>query len=225
MPEITSTLFKSVFDVGARLRHARVFHPRGVLLSGRFHAAADFVPWFGAGERAVIARLSKGVGTPTGLPDIMGLAFRVLDRDDRPWDFALATTGNSTLGRFVITPALGWSSARYGSLLPYRFGDSPVTWLFADPDAGQPASASLATLVEHLRESDLAFEVTAREFGSEPRRVGGLILHHADPHEHRTDFYDPVLNHPDDVTLEPSVVTRIREFAYQGSRAGRGEQI
>ncbi|MGN2638014.1 phosphodiesterase [Nocardia takedensis] len=225
MPEFTSTLVKSVFDAGARLRNARVFHPRGVLLSGRFHAAADFVPWFGAGERAVIARLSKGVGTPTGLPDVMGLAFRVLDRDERPWDFALATTGSSTLGRFVITPALGWSGARYGSLLPYRFGDSPATWIFAEPGAGQPDSASLVSMARHLREHPLEFEITARELNSAPRRVGELVLHHAEAHEHRTDFYDPVLNHPDDVELEPRVVARLREFAYQGSRAGRGEQL
>ncbi|MET7768385.1 phosphodiesterase [Nocardia sp. NPDC005366] len=218
-----STLVKSVFDVGARVRHARVFHPDGIQLSGRFHADAEFEPWFGSGERAVIARISKGAGTPKNLPDVMGLAFRVLDRDEHPWDFALATTGRGLVGRFVITVARGWASAEYGALLPYRFGDADLVWLFAEPDPDQPSSASLAAMTEHLRDHHLRFEITASGVNTPPRRVGELVLHHADSHEHRTDFFDPILNHPADVALEPEMISRIREFAYQGSRAGRGE--
>ncbi len=224
MTDLTSTVVKSVFDAGARVRHARVFHPRGIKLAGRFHADTEFEPWFGTGERAVIARLSKGIGTPGAVPDVMGLAFRVLDRDENPWDFALATTGTGTVGRFVITAARGWSSARYGSLLPYRFGDAGLTWLFAEPAVPQPGSASLQAMSEHLRDHDVRFEITASGLGAAPRRVGELTLHHADAHEHRTDFFDPILNHPGDIALEPGVVTRLREFAYEGSREGRGEQ-
>ncbi|NEW37626.1 phosphodiesterase [Nocardia cyriacigeorgica] len=212
------------FEAGARIRHGRVVSSRGLRLSGRFHAEDEYVSLFGDGERAVIARLSKGIGTPAGLPDVLGLAFRTLDRDEHPWDVVLATTGSGGLGRLAITPARGWASARYGSLLPYRFGNSGLTWLFAEPDNDQPATASLDAMAEHLRENTLGFVVTVQGLGT-PRRVAGeLVLHYAEPREHRTDFFDPMLNHPAEVTLVPEIVTRIRERAYIGSRRGRGEE-
>lgn len=219
----TTTLVKTVFDLGARVRGARVFHPAGIPLSGRLHAEPEFQPWFGSGERAVIARVSKGIGTPAAVPDVLGLALRVLDQHEHPWDFALATTGHSLLGRFLITPARAWNSARYGCLLPYRFGTSALTWIFATPSATQPRTTSLHTLREHLHDHPLQFTLAASELHRPARPLAHLELHPAHTHEHRTDFFDPVLNHPTDITLEPTPITRLREYAYQGSRDGRGE--
>ncbi|WP_280472135.1 phosphodiesterase [Nocardia cyriacigeorgica] len=224
MADLVSATVTKAFEAGARVRHGRVFHPRGVRLSGRFHAEDEYVSLFGQGERAVIARLSKGIGTPAGLPDVLGLAFRVLDRDDHPWDFVLATTGRGGLGRLAITPARGWASARYGSLLPYRFGESSLTWVYAEPDANQPATAALDALAEHLREHTLGFEITVQGIGTPRRTAGELTLHPAEPEDYRTDFFDPMLNHPAEVTLAPDLVTKFRERAYIGSRRGRGEE-
>ncbi|GGL20284.1 hypothetical protein GCM10011588_38860 [Nocardia jinanensis] len=215
-------LVRGAFDTGARLRHARFFHPRGVRLSGRFHAEPEFEPLFGAGERATLARLSKGVGTPGGVPDVLGLAFRVLDRDEKPWDFALATTGQSAAVRLTLTLARGWDSARFGSLLPYRWGDSGPLWVLAEPDPGQPTSTSLTSLARYVHEHQVGFTVSVAGLGSGRRKVGHLLLRAADPGEHRTDFYDPVLNHPAEVALLPRQVQRLRESAYDGSRRGRG---
>ncbi|MFI1464048.1 beta/alpha barrel domain-containing protein [Nocardia carnea] len=215
---------RTAFDTGARLRHARFFHPRGIRLAGRFRAEPEFEELFGSGDRAVIARLSKGTGTPGTVPDILGLGFRVLARDEHPWDFALATTGRGMAGRFVVTPARGWSHARYGSLLPYRFPDSSLRWIFADPVGPQPGSAALGDLEQHLHEHPFDFEITAAGFRSHPRTVGELALRLADPEEHRTDFFDPMLNHPGNVQPVPQVVQRIREAAYTGSRRGRGAE-
>lgn len=221
--ELPTTAVRTAFQTGARIRHARVFHPRGIRLAGRFHATSDYVPWFGPGDRAVIARVSKGVGSPGGVPDVLGLAFRVLDRDERPWDFALATTGTSTLGRFVITPARAWSSARFGTLLPYRFADASPVWLFAeplDPD-DLPNPASLRALDDHLDDQVIRFSLVADGIGRPPEIVGELDLRRAEPGEHRTDFFDPILNRPADVTMIPQAVNWLRESAYTGSRRGR----
>ncbi|MBF6478767.1 phosphodiesterase, partial [Nocardia cyriacigeorgica] len=49
-------------------------------------------------------------------------------------------------------------------------------------------------------------------------------LHQAEPEDYRTDFFDPMLNHPAEVTLVPGLVTKFRERAYIGSRRGRGEE-
>ncbi|WP_278265385.1 phosphodiesterase [Nocardia sp. AG03] len=225
MTDLSGAVVRRVFETGARVRHARVFHPRGIRLAGRFHATEEFSPWFGTGDRAVIARLSKGFGAPAGLPDVLGLAIRVLDRDDRPWDFALATTGRGGLGRFVVTPARGWARARFGSLMPYRFGDSEPVWVFADPleAADLPTTTSLDEMNHTLGEDGLIrVELVADAWGR-TLAMGELDLRLAEPGEHRTDFFDPMLNRPEDVTLLPELVSRLRERAYTGSRRGRGE--
>lgn len=223
MTDLAASVVRTTFAAGANLRHARVFHPNGLNLAGRLHAEPEFEHLFGAGERAVIARLSKGAGTPGGLPDVLGFAFRVLDRHDEPWDFALATTGRGPLGRFLITPARSWVRAGYGSLMPYRVGKTMPVWFFAEPDTGQPTSASLAAMTEHLSEHPISFELQARGMTGPAARVATLTLRLAEPAEHRTDFFDPMLNHPDGVELLPRIVGRVREFAYAGSRNGRGE--
>ncbi|MFC8381215.1 phosphodiesterase [Nocardia sp. NPDC057272] len=221
--ELPNTVVRTTFQTGARLRHARVFHPRGVRLAGRFRATSAYEPWFGPGDRAVIARQSKGIGSPGGVPDVLGLAFRVLDRNERPWDFALATTGRSAVGRFVITPARAWATARFGTLLPYRFADASPVWLFAEPlDTDDlPNTASLRALDDHLDDRVLRFSITADGIGRPAETVGELDLRRAEPGEYRTDFFDPILNHPADVTLMPRVVNWLRENAYTGSRRGR----
>lgn len=221
--ELPAAALRTAFAVGAKLRHARVFHPDGIDLAGRLHAEPEFEALFGSGERAVIARLSKGTGTPNGWPDVLGLAFRVLDHDDRPWDFALATTGESMLGRLLVTLTRGWRSARYGSLVPYRFGDSTPIWIFAEPEEGQPSSASLDELAGYLRDNQVTFRLYATGVGVPKQLIATLTLRPAEPAEHRTDYFDPMLNSPATVTMVPKAVGRIREIAYTGSRRGRGE--
>lgn len=225
MTDLTTSMVRTAFGAAAGIRHARVFHPHGLLLTGRFRATPAFTPWFGTGDRAAIARLSKGLGSPAGAPDVLGLAFRVLDRDHRPWDFALATTGRGLLSRLVVTPARGWASARFGSLLPYRFADSAPLWLFADPlDVTElPAVASLPALDTVLDENPLRFDLLADGLSGSSEAVGELDLRRAEPGEHRTDFFDPMLNRPTEVAMVPALVSRIRETAYAGSRHGRGE--
>ncbi|MGQ4616704.1 phosphodiesterase [Nocardia sp. R7R-8] len=224
MVDIPAAVVKNTFAAGARIRHARVFHPAGLHLAGRLHAEPEFEPLFGSGDRAVIARVSKGIGLPNGLPDVLGLAFRVLDRDEQPWDFALATTGRGLLGRFVITPARGWASARYGCLMPYRISNSSPTWFFAEPDSVQPASASLEAMQAHLDEDLVSFTLTAGRLGGPTWRVAELTLRPAESAEYRTDYFDPMLNHPAEVELFPKAIGKIRELAYTGSRSGRGEE-
>ena len=222
--DLPAKLFETAFDVVAKVRNARVFHPGGIALSGRLHAEPEFEDLFGEGERAVIARLSKGTSTPGILPDVLGFAFRVLDRDDRRWDFALATTGTGTLGRFLITPARGWASARYGSLMAYRFDGQPL-WLFAEPDSGQPSTASIAAMTTHLRENALTFTLSASSLRGPSRKVATITLHRADSTERAVvNAFDPMENRPNDVELLPKFVSDIRELAYAGSRQGRDAQ-
>jgi hypothetical protein len=66
---------KAGFRGLAALRRARAFHPVGLVLRGELRPVADDLPW-PSGPVAVVARLSKGAGTPGRLPDALGLAVR-----------------------------------------------------------------------------------------------------------------------------------------------------
>jgi hypothetical protein len=63
-----SSQLTAIFRGLAGLRHARAFHPRGLMLAGELTTEEKSPLPLDAGVRPVIARLSKGVGTPGGLP-------------------------------------------------------------------------------------------------------------------------------------------------------------
>ncbi|MEV6279048.1 phosphodiesterase [Nocardia sp. NPDC051832] len=221
MAQYPAAVVENAFGVVARLRGARVFHPDGIYLTGRIRADSEFEHLFGVGEQPVTARLSKGTSMPAGLPDVLGLAFRVPTRDNRPWDFALATTGTGNLTRFLVTPTRGWRNARYGSLLPYRFDSSDATWIFAEPDRAQPDSASLDAMAGYVRENFLTFLLTASSYAKPHRKFAELTLRQDEAVEHPVDYFDPILHCPPGVRMVPDVVSTVRELAYTGSRRGR----
>ncbi|WP_306360765.1 phosphodiesterase [Nocardia sp. CC227C] len=224
---IADGMIRGVFAAAARVRDARVFHPIGLPLTGALHAVdGTYKQLLGSADRPVLARISKGVGLPDGVPDVLGLAVRVLDRHDRPWDLAPATTGTGALSRFLITPALGWSSAYYGSLMAYRFGGGPVEWIFAEPDAAQPESPSLGAMSTHVRGHRLGFTLQAAPLFGPKRTLAEITVAEPEIGEHAgPGFFDPVRNLPPEVELLPRPVTAVREWAYTGSRRGRHETV
>jgi hypothetical protein len=60
------------FEWGSALRNRKVFHPRGVVLSGTIERAAPPEEGLPVQSGPVVARFSKGVGTPGDLPDVAG---------------------------------------------------------------------------------------------------------------------------------------------------------
>ncbi|MGN9844553.1 hypothetical protein ACTMTI_41145 [Nonomuraea sp. H19] len=116
----------ATFDAAARLRKGRPLHPSGLVLDAhlRLHGASR--TWGAAllDQRANlsgIARLSRSMGIPPPLPDILGLALR-WQQDDATADLLLATTGHTTLGRRLLRPATRWTGM-YTSLFPYQADD------------------------------------------------------------------------------------------------------
>jgi hypothetical protein len=149
-------------------------HPAGEILRGRVRrhgsGQASGVPWLdGVGEDEVVVRLSRAVGLPAPLPDVHGLALRVLSVEG-PADLLLASTGWGRLGRFVLTLGRRPESRPLTSLLPYRTESGPVVIgaralspsryaLFWSPAGGEwQAFGTLELSGEIAAEGDLSFD-------------------------------------------------------------------
>lgn len=216
-------LVEESFELLARLRHARVFHPRGLWFTGRLRPGRSFEQYFG-GECDVHARLSKALGAPGWLPDAVGLGLRIDLPSGGRWDLALASTPAGRLTRFFAVPVGSWRAATYGSLMAYRFDGGRPWWLFARPDPDQPAAVSLDSLREYTDDHSLSFGLTASRLDGTEEPFADLRLTARSAPPSPDAAIDPTLHHPPGVELSPSVLTRIRRNAYRGSREGRNAE-
>jgi hypothetical protein len=137
------------------VRRPRPIHARGRMLEGTLtwlgnpvESGIDWIDDPGPEPLPVRGRLSRSVGLPAPLPDVLGLALRV-EAEGRPADLELASTGFGVPGRFVLVPHRSPSSARYGTLMPYRSSLGPVL-LCARPEKGPSLPAGGAALDEAL---------------------------------------------------------------------------
>jgi hypothetical protein len=206
-------LVSAAFTRLARWRAAPAFHPRGELFDAHVslteRASATATALGGTGERPALVRLSKGAGTPGGLPDLLGVALRtevgghVLD--------VLFTSGNR-----LLVPSGGWARRPYTTLLPYAAAGTRVVLGLEPEDPQRSGDADPAAAG-----TPLAFTLTERERGRPRRPIGRLVVEA--PHPGDPVAFDPVLNaHPQ---LHPAgPLRRLREWAYAGSRRGRGAQ-
>lgn len=219
--DLLSKAVSAPFEVGSAVRGARIFHPRGALFDG----TADFdtpragsARWpLSSGDTVPIrARMSRGIGTPGPLPDILGLAVR-LSLPDGPWDLLLATA--YVPARIALAPARSWSSANYSTLAAYRWlGDASPRWIVATPEGGQPNGPPS---IDDLS-APLSFAVHLASARGEPLQVGTFRLTQRVPRKDSAQpSFDPVLNCPAGVEMWPPWLAGIRRLAYAGSRRGR----
>src|SRR5215211_119030 len=118
---------------GSAFRHRRLFHPVGVLAYGSIERMAPPNEGLPIDSSDVVARVSKGLGTPGPLPDIIGLAVRIPPQPfaATPWDILLSSAGSGMLTRMIgLRPATSWSGQTLSSLMPLRY-DGKTWWLRA----------------------------------------------------------------------------------------------
>ncbi|MDS1114627.1 hypothetical protein RD149_12700 [Gordonia westfalica] len=231
LPDLITTPFRWL---GA-LRHARVFHPDGLLCGGRASVSADHPLPFRSGP--VTVRLSKGIGTPGGLPDIVGVAIRSPaatganpsgtnpesaangeNTASGAWDLLLA--GPAPLsGRLPVPlPATHWAPTAVSSLTPYRY-DGELYWIRAriiEPTGPSGLDVEdLAACLRTKRPVVIILEAGFRRFVPLARIEVDHVLTGLD-----IDF-DPILHRPEGVEFAPSWLGDLRRRAYRDSRKGR----
>lgn len=129
-----SALAAMIGSISAIRPAEKPLHPSGEVISGTLDRhgsdAVSGVAWLdGTGSDDVVVRLSRAVGLPASLPDIHGLALRVLT-PGAPGDVLFASTGWSRVGRFLLTFAKRPGTRPLTTLLPYRSSQGAL-WLGA----------------------------------------------------------------------------------------------
>lgn len=189
----------------SRLRGTKAFHPRGVVHDATLVVTGDDrapAPWLRAPRSyEAVVRLSRGVGLPRPLPDVLGLAIRVLDAHGAGshQDVLLVTSGDGPVLQHLLLPALRFDTLPYSSVAPYR---TPSGLVLLGARAERP---------EHYRLGWAALGGRLRPFGD--LRLGAR---QADA-ENALRF--SVANCGGG--LEPATwINRIRPAAYRGSQDG-----
>lgn len=184
---------------------AKPLHPEGEVFTGHLERRGTAfgpdagVPWIDApGRDDVLVRLSRAVGLPDGIPDIHGLALRVLGPDG-PSDLLFANTGTHRLTRFALTASRHPGSRPMTTLLPYRTTTGPV---LLRTDSAGPGRYELSWARPTSR---------WRPFGT---------LHLGAPCGDPEISFDPVL-HQVPGLAQYAVVLRLREPAYRRARRSR----
>ncbi|MBB4967486.1 hypothetical protein [Saccharothrix violaceirubra] len=155
-----------------------------------------------------LVRLSKGVGLPGAIPDVLGLALRTEVRG-APWDVLLSSHAPGSLV-WLPFPAARWCGARLSTLGGLEgVGGSGV---LTATGAALPHSTRLDAL---CTASPMTFTLSLHDFGP----VGEVSLT-AIAKSPAPDF-DPVVNAAG-LELKPTWLGAIRARAYAGSRSGRG---
>jgi hypothetical protein len=211
---------------GAAIRHRRVFHPDGILTTGSIARLAPHGEGLPIEDTEhVVARISKGVGTPGPLPDVIGLAMRLpaLPFAATPWDILLASAGTGTAARVLgVRPVLRWTGQSMSSLMPLRY-DGGVWWISARMATGVGTfGVSLASVRERLRTDGIEFDIAQARGAAAFRPLARLTVRGVtEAAESRDVAFDPVRHTTPGVRLMPTWLSTFREQAYERSRRGR----
>jgi hypothetical protein len=211
---------------GSALRNRRVFHPVGVLANGTIERMAppnEGLPLTSSSD--VVARVSKGAGTPGPLPDIIGLAVRIPPEPfaATPWDILLASAGSNVLTRVAgLRPVVSWTGQTMSSLMPLRY-EAKNWWLRARMTTEiEGLGVSLDVIREQIGRGGIRFDVDQACGTGDFQPLAELTLTNVlIPKPGEDVSFDPVLHTAPGVELYPGWLAGLRVRAYGRSREGR----
>ncbi|MCF8587852.1 hypothetical protein [Gordonia liuliyuniae] len=205
----------------ASLRSGRAVHRRGLTLPGSATVERGVLP---IGSGPVTLRVSKGIGAPGALPDLVGVAVRfapetvLVTSDSGPWDLLMTGPVRRVAGIPIPTPTRGWGRIDVSALTEFRHDEA--TWRIAGrlTCPPTPPGLDLDSLAAALHTQEATLSVTAsRDRGQWTQLAtvvfGGDVV--ADD-----IAFDPSIT-PHSVEPVPGRLTDIRRAAYRGSRHGR----
>lgn len=116
-----------VFGLATALRGSRAIHSKGITRRGTARITESGSALAEQPTADAIVRFSRAVGLPARIPDVNGLAVRLVDAHGpgRHRDLLFAATGPGLLRR-VIVPAVDFGASSFSTILGYRLDDEPV---------------------------------------------------------------------------------------------------
>jgi len=188
-----------------------------VSLTDRESLTADALG--GTGERPAVVRVSKSVGTPHGVPDLLGIALRTALADGDLLDVLFARVGRHRVTRALLVPGAGWCRGPYTTVLPYVVAGRLVLLGLEPEEPGRADGPDPSAVREAVARAPLGFALTEQRLGGRRRPIGRLVLASVATEATPVSF-DPVLNAQP--RIRPArLLSGLRERAYTGSRRGR----
>lgn len=227
LPDAVDRATRAVFGTMTRVRGKRAMHPRGLTFVSTLAVAP--APSITGGifqpdrRYEALLRLSKSVGLPARLPDVLGLSVKVRDAygPGRDQNLALATSMSAPVLRHLLVPAVSIAAVPYSTLLPYQAQGRRIVFAaraLVDPAA--PAPLTLDNVEAVVAAGQLRFALLAAE-PSRPWQPLATITPRevsADPVGSRLSF-NPWETSPELVPV--GWLQRLRRPAYEASLAAR----
>ena len=214
----------------AALRRGKAVHPHGVTyrarldLEGAPHAPRESELLSTRAKRPALVRLSRSIGFPRPLPDLLGMSIRIPDAygPERHQDFLLVTSADLPVLHHIFLPARDFQQRPYSCSLPYRAGSRRIL-VGTVPDALSPRPKGhdeFERLATAAQGGGLRFGLAVAPVGGCFRQVG--VLHIESP---LPDALDALRFNPFNSGggLEPvGALNRLRDYAYPLSQRAWG---
>ncbi|MER7458416.1 phosphodiesterase [Micromonospora sp. NPDC126480] len=210
-----------------RLRRARLLHPLGRSFAGEVTVWGRPGPPTGVplidrpGRYRATVRLSKGVPTPGGWPDVLGLAVRVHLDAGHPFDLLVSSAGSPPVLRHLPLPRRRFAGT-YSTIMSYRAGRRRLFLAaLADPESVDLGS-SLADVAAAAR-ADAPRLVLAVASAAGPWRPFGQVSvgPQLSAREDARLAFDPIGNLPPGLRAAGPLAW-LREHTYRASQRTRG---
>ncbi|MEV4759606.1 phosphodiesterase [Micromonospora sp. NPDC049559] len=202
----------------SRWRGGRLLHPRGRSFEGHVELWGGLAGHVatGPGRFPATIRLSRGVPTPEGWPDVLGLAIRI-HTATRPVDLLVSSAGRPPVLRHLPLPRRDFAGP-YSSILSYRRAGRRC-YLSAE---ARPLGARLDAVAARVRDGAVVFVLSAASATGRWVPFGQATLREPLPATADAALaFDPIGNHPTGL-LPAGLIQRTRAVAYAVSRRSRG---
>jgi hypothetical protein len=211
-----------LFTAVGVVRRGRPLHPKGVFFDAVLSRTGAHGQWGTAwldqaGEDHGLVRLSRAVGLPERLPDILGLAFSFRTDDGGRHDLLLATAGLGRISRYLLALRRNPLNSAYTCLFPYTAPRGSLL-IAAVPVRPQPSIKTVNSPVS----GPISFRMLVAAPRGSWQPFGKLTLTAVDQRTAEKSFrFDPVVYQLPGLSWQRSLA-QLGEPAYSAARRQTG---